>query len=633
MGNYAIIYNMQSSSSKAHQSPKSSKSPKIRIFISGHKPFTYLHDPIFVPVQTNAGQNPKLPGLHYDDSGDNISNRNARFCELTAQYWAWKNQSADYYGFFHYRRYLAFDQVPQDPRDIWGSIIYPQLDSTAVQHFHWDADTIKRLVPEYDLILPESRDIRTMPKMGKNLRDQYVGSGFLHTEDLQIMLDVLAEKYPDYLPYSQKYLAGHHTYLNNTFIMRRDLFEQYSAWLFDILFECDRRIDYSDYSTEALRTPGHLAERLLNIYVAYLRDHGSYRILELPTVVFLNSAPPAEYLPAFSKQNNAIVFSANEFYAPYLATALQSVIVNSSPQQNYDCLIMHRDISPATQRRLQLLIANHPNFSLRFIDISPYYQKFRSLFLRGHFTIETWFRLLLPELLPHYHKVLYLDADLVAETDLAELYATDLKGYLLAACHDADTAGLYNERGSDKKFYMDHILKLKHPYDYFQAGVILFNLDEFRRQFTTSELLAKASAYDWQLLDQDVLNFFAEGKVKFVDMAWNVMYNWRGTRIDEIIALAPKRLQDAYLKSYAHPKIIHYAGPDKPWHDPAVDLADRFWHYCRQTNFYEIALQEMVKHSRTPRLRSRIKKTLARALPADTKLGATARRLYHRLRH
>ena len=150
---------------------------------------------------------------------------------------------------------------------------------------------------------------------------------------------------------------------------------------------------------------------------------------------------------------------------------------------------MHRDISPATQRRLQLLIANHPNFSLRFIDISPYYQKFRSLFLRGHFTIETWFRLLLPELLPHYHKVLYLDADLVTETDLAELYATDLKGYLLAACHDADTAGLYNERGSDKKFYMDHILKLKHPYDYFQAGVILFNLDEFRRQFTTSELL------------------------------------------------------------------------------------------------------------------------------------------------
>ena len=60
-------------------------------------------------------------------------------------------------------------------------------------------------------------------------------------------------------------------------------------------------------------------------------------ILELPTVVFLNSAPPAEYLPTFPKHNNAIVFSANDFYAPYLATALQSVIVNSSPQQNYDC--------------------------------------------------------------------------------------------------------------------------------------------------------------------------------------------------------------------------------------------------------------------------------------------------------
>lgn len=67
---------------------------------------------------------------------------------------------------------------------------------------------------------------------------------------------------------------------------------------------------------------------------------------------------------------------------------------------------------------------------------------------------------------------------MVVNADIAELYATDVDGYLLAAAKDADTAGLYNGFEPNKKKYMDTILKIKKPYDYFQAGVIVFNLAE-----------------------------------------------------------------------------------------------------------------------------------------------------------
>lgn len=614
----------------------------IKIFISSHKPARFLNNHIFQPIQVGAALNDhSFPAKCLrDDTGKHISADNPRFCELTAQYWAWKNFDAEYYGFFHYRRYLSFCTNPKDRPDLWGNLICPALDDDAVAKYHWNESQATQLITQYDIILPQPHDIRTMPSMGKTLRDQYAGSGCLHAKDLDIMLDVLREKYPDYLPYAENYLRGHQTYLNNMFIMKKELFRAYCDWLFDILFECDRRIDYSGYSIEALRTPGHLAERLLNIYIAYLKDHATYRIAELPTVFFLETDPPLNLQPAFKSNNNTIVLSANEKYVPYVATLIASIRENSSPSQNYDLLIMHKDISDPSQRRLQRTLSGHKNFSLRFINVASYEHKFKNLFLRGHFTIETWFRLLMPELLPNYDKVLYLDSDLVVNSDLAKLYQTDIHGYLLAACHDADTAGLYNGAPSysNKRHYIDHVLKLNHPYDYFQAGVILFNLAEFRQQYTTAELLKFAASRKWELLDQDVLNCLAQGQVKPLDMSWNVMFDWRFLRIKDTISRAPKRLYDEYMAARTHPKIIHFAGPDKPWDSPNADFADVFWHYARLSGYYEDILLRAHEHQtatsrRNRNLLRRAKRSAAKLFPPSSRLGSASRKLYHRLRH
>ena len=85
------------------------KEPVIRILVAAHKRTYAPENRLIRLVQAGtalAGE--RLPGMLHDDEGDHISRRNRTYCELTVQYYAWKNVQADYYGFFHYRRYMSF---------------------------------------------------------------------------------------------------------------------------------------------------------------------------------------------------------------------------------------------------------------------------------------------------------------------------------------------------------------------------------------------------------------------------------------------------------------------------------------------------------------------------------------------
>lgn len=567
---------------------------KGRILIACHKNSSYVKSNIMKPIQVGAVNKKHLEGMLHDDDGINISGENPKYCEITAQYYAWKNLTDfDYIGLFHYRRYLSFNDTKKFDVDIWQNVSEGVMDDSVVEKYHLDDTTINLFAEKYDVILPEIKDIRKMPSMGNNMREQYLGSGYLHECDYNTMMTVLNEKYPEFTKYALEYENGHTTYLNNMFIMKREIFNAYSAWLFDILEECDKRIDYSDYSIEAIRTLGHLAERLLNIYCLYLKSQNKYKFKELQTVAFLNTEVEKEITPAYSVNNVAIALSANDFYVPYVSALLISLRENCTLNNNYDIIIMHRDISPDSQKKLSSVFNAYHNVTVRFLNINKYTSKFKNLYLRGHFAVETYFRLLMPEILPNYEKILYLDSDIIVNADVADLYNENIEGYLLAACHDADTAGLYNGYEPNKKDYMDHILKIKKPYEYFQAGVILFNLNEFRKTYTVEEMLKFAASYQWQLLDQDVLNYLAQGRTKIVDMSWNVMTDWRGIRIRDIISRAPKYLYDEYMHAHANPKILHYAGPDKPWHQPYSDYADLFWKYARTSVYYEVLIQRI----------------------------------------
>lgn len=582
---------------------KKSQKTNIKIFVSHRidKDTAAFKNDLLIPVRCGAmfDTRPNVEILG-DNTGENISERRMSFCELTVQYWAWKNVNADYYGLFHYRRFLNFSKFCY-PTDEYGNILAESINEETKGQFSLEEDSMRSLIERYDLIIPMANDVSKFPEQYKSIYDHWNRAEHLHIEDLKIMVDVIARLQPDYYETAKEYLSGTEAYFTSISIMKQQLFFEYCQWLYPILFELEREIDISYYTEEGQRTVAHLAERLLGIYVFYLRKkHHATKIKELQRVFFKNPASSCALEAAFKSESNIsipIVEISRSVFAPVSTVQIQSIIENASCNYNYDIVVIHTDFTRKDKELIKSLSNGKQNISIRFFDASQTVEKYR---LRAdssqHVPVETFYRFLIPEILPEYNKVIYLDGDIVCETDIARLYEINIDGYMMAATRDADVNGQMNMPNSDMRSYAIETLKMKNPYDYFQAGVLVLNTKELRKCYSTEQWFSFAH-YSYRYQDQDILNMHCYGHVKFLDMSWNVMIDCNNYRVPVVIRHATAKVCQEYHIARENPYIIHFAGFEKPWERPGVDFEAAFWKYARHTPCYERLLFNMLHYS------------------------------------
>ena len=150
--------------------------PKIKILIAYHKPSSLLKSEIFEPIFVGSelkNDDWLLNNAVADNKGNNISNKNESFCELTAQYWAWKNCDCDYIGFMHYRRHLNFSDKIYD-ENVWGLIEDEVLNKNYIKKYSLEAQNIKNLVEKYDIVTVKPWNVQNAGS--KNNYDHYKNS-------------------------------------------------------------------------------------------------------------------------------------------------------------------------------------------------------------------------------------------------------------------------------------------------------------------------------------------------------------------------------------------------------------------------------------------------------------------------
>ena len=199
------------------------------VYVITHKPTKIKSDDSVYTLLQVGAKNKKHFCSCTDDTGNNISEKNATFCELTGMYWIWKNDYSDIVGLCHYRRYFSSD-LGWLLKQIFG-----------INTFIYTRKKIIGILSKYDVILANSNRAKKL-----SVKDQYSKSH--HINDLLVTRNVIAEKYPEYIKTFDEVLSGKKINHNNALICRKEIFDKYSEWLFDILFEVEKRIDISTYS-------------------------------------------------------------------------------------------------------------------------------------------------------------------------------------------------------------------------------------------------------------------------------------------------------------------------------------------------------------------------------------------------
>ena len=566
---------------------------KSSVYVVTHKDCFVSDCSILKPIQVGCKiSNLHIPNMLHDDSGDNISEKNRMYCELTAQYWVWKNDvDSDYVGFFHYRRYLNFSGKDLAP-DCWGNVIYnDRLDEKILAELGIESQKMQETISRYDAIVPAPR---TIPD-GKNIYDEYANAKGQHREDLDCALAVLSEKYPGYSSDAKEYMASNKPYEVNMFIMKNELFKSYAEWLFDILFEVEKRSDFSTYNQYELRVMGFLSERLFGIWFTHNCKKLNLKTLELQKTLFQNTDKPITSLET-AKNSVVAVLACNDYYVPYLATMLQSIVQNAKQDRKYEIYVFTTDISQENQNKLKKLVEIDGRFVFSCVNVKSFAER-QNFFVHTHISVETYYRFFILDLFKDTEKVLYLDCDMVVNSDIAELYDTELEGNYLGAAKDIDLAGCIKNDLNQAEYVRKDIGCIGAD-EYFQAGVLLFNLPEMRKKADMATLLKVAVERNWNYMDQDILNHVYQKKIKYLNQSWNCVMDWQEQNASRMAILkeAPFTLYSEYLEARKNPKIVHYAGYQKPWNVPACDFAEYFWKYARQTVFYEEILARLSEY-------------------------------------
>ncbi len=269
-----------------------------------------------------------------------------------------------------------------------------------------------------------------------------------------------------------------------------------------------------------------------------------------------------------------IVTAINEKFAMPFACMLASLQDNLKSNKKVDLYVLESELSHNTKSRIESSV-NSSKINLIWTHIDP--QKISSLKISGHITIEAYFRLLISNVLPKtINKILYLDSDLIINTDISRLWETPFQNASILASPESEKNHdfIFSKHGPNLNGQV------------FNSGVLLIDLKKWRQNHITQKIITYLKKYNQDIVwhDQEGLNAIFADNWTSLSIKWNLLT----PMVEE--CLSPSSISAAnrklYRKSLFNPYIIHFNTCQKPW-DPNNKHPYRplFYYYLDKTDW------------------------------------------------
>lgn len=267
---------------------------------------------------------------------------------------------------------------------------------------------------------------------------------------------------------------------------------------------------------------------------------------------------------AFAFDNNLILPAC---------VCLSSLMMNANDKTFYDIYILHpREFNGA--EKLDTLMRKYKNCSINYRMVDD---TFASAFEIRGITTPAYYRLLIPELIPEYDKVIYSDVDVIFKMDLSDVYNIELEDDYIAATRDL---GLNLSR--DGLDYIDSMSELEAGH-YLQSGFIVLNNRKIREDALVPQFKAQAKR-KLKFQDQDILNIVCKNRIKWLSLEYNMTDYSYYYAMNERGSLY-KWFDDKSIDNAIVNANLHFNG-HKPWKKYCVNF-DIWWEYYRKSPFFD----------------------------------------------
>ena len=268
-----------------------------------------------------------------------------------------------------------------------------------------------------------------------------------------------------------------------------------------------------------------------------------------------------------------IVFCFDNNLVKPACVCLSSLMMSANEDTFYDIFILHSHKYPLEHNEIDKLLLYYKNCRIQYKTVDGDFEN--SYEVRG-ITVSTYYRLLIPELIPEYDKVLYSDVDVIFREDLSKYYNTDLGGYYVAGVNS-----LSHFEDATDSYYRNSIGI--NPESVIYAGNLIMNLKLMREDNVVDSFKTHIDK-KYRFQDLDILNIVCKGKIKYLSPSYcltTYISEYNVYRRDELLKVwGVGDIEDALRNG-----IVHFNGK-KPWNDVCINF-DIWWEYYRRCPFFD----------------------------------------------